>query len=675
MYPNDPNQQPQPPQQPQPNPGWGSQPAVPPQQQPYAPVQQPQPQQPYTPYPQPVRAVPMPIAQPGATVVKRPKKVSGPFALLFNDWMKAHWKLVILVTLAVIILGTLIFQIVYPNSRLLPGTTVDGVALGGMRKDEAAKKLDDLYGDVKLNIYFGKNQAAFQTPKVKDVGVSVLNENRINDIQYPFYYRVIPGSFLFMDSITKVSGLEYAYDKQKIQDYTQSKVGDTCTIPAKDATLKLIDSQLQVVPSVPGGVCDITSFQQSLSEARPTSDADSDSNKVRIDSTEIAAKVDDDKARQLADMLNTRLKDPMPMSLGSTSEPIPGRIVLSWLDFKSEIPPDSVDDSANLTAKLLYSVNPDRMSTYLSSGIAAKVVKKPGVSKVSTTDFTETARVNGANGVDLDQDKIVASITNYIDSKTNQAVAVTHNVGPTVIYTRSYTPTSVGYSALLAQFAQDNPGKYGLAITELSGLKFPRSATYNADARFSSAGIESLYMGYAIVMDKAAGSLRPAETIAGSRNVETCMKDMIIKQDDACRLGFYTRFGFAHTTARGAELGLQNTVFADKGGVTSANDLQKVMIGLYKNQIARIEGGQTLLSIARTIRSNDGIPAGISTGSVSHLVGEDDAEVRNDTAVVYSSKGVYILTVLSDGSGWDKVASLAKKIEAFKQVKVPPNAH
>lgn len=669
MYPNDPNQ-PQPPVQPsQPNQGWGQpqqqlpqQPLQPPQQAYFQPQGTPvnQPQQP----PHDYQTIPQPMT---------PKKlpgVRGPFSLLFNEWMKQHWRLALLILVGVIVLGLIIFQIVYPNTRLLPGAQVDGVAVGGLRKDEAAEKLNKLYGDVEMSIFFGKNDAAFMKSKLKDMGISVLNSDRVAQMEYPFYLKLIPGSVFWANALIKPGGLEYAYDKEKIQSYTEGKVGDTCTIPAKDATLKLIDSQLQVVPSIPGGECDITEFQKILAEARPVSS--SSENELRIDSTETPAAVDDDKARELADTLNKRLKDPMPISLGANSESVSGRIVLGWLDFKSDVPEASID-TANQTAKLAFTVNPDRLADYLSSGIASKVVKKAGVSKVSTLDFTETSRVNGAGGLELDAPRIVASVTDYINAKTNQAVAVTHAVGPTVVYTRSYTATSVGYSALLAQFAQDNPGKYGLAITELSGLANPRSASYNADARFPSAGIESLYIGYAVMMERHSGALRSAETIAGDRKVEACLKDMYEKADEACRIGFYTRLGYNSLTQRGVELGLKNTVFADKTGVTSANDLHKVVVGIYKNQIARTEGGQQLLTLSRTIRANDGIPAGVTSGSISHFVGENET-VFNDSAVVYSTKGVYVLTVVSEGSSWEKIAELTKKIQAFKQMKIPKGA-
>lgn len=604
--------------------------------------------------------------------MKKLRDTQGPFALLFNDWMKRHWRLTLVIITGLIVLGITIFQIVYPGTRLLPGAQVDGVAVGGMRKDEAAKKLNELYGEVEMSIFFGRNDAAFMKSKLKDMGINVVNDERVAQMNYPAYLRFIPGSIFWANGMIRPGGLEYAYDKEKIQFYTEGKVGDTCTIPARDATLKLVDSQLQVVPSMPGGECDITEFQKALSEARPVAATGAKENNLRIESTETPAAVDDEKARSLADALNKRLKDPMPVSLGSESESVPGRIVMSWLDFKSDVPEKSIDN-ANQTAKLVFTVNEERMSTYLSNGIASKVVKKPGVSKITTLDFTETARVDGVGGTEIDMPKVTASITDYINSKTNQAVAATRPVGPTLVYTRNYTPTSVGYRALLTQFAEDNPGTYGLAITELSGVTHPRSATYNADARFPSAGIESIFLGYAIIMDQSKGLLRPAENIAGSRKVDVCFSDMYVKFDTACRDGFYDRLGFTTVTSRGAELGLKNTVFASRGGVTSANDLQKMLVGLYKNQIARIEGGQKILSAARSIRANEGIPAGLTRTEVSHFIGEGET-VRNDAAVVYSNKGVYALTVMSDGSSWEKIAELTKKIQAFKQVKIPVNA-
>ena len=593
-------------------------------------------------------------------------------ALQLNYWLKQHWKMMLLVLIGIFIVGQTIYQIVYPSSRLAAGTTVDGFDLGGMKYADATAKLDGLYGQIDLKIYFGQNDAAFKTPKMADLGIGVNNEARLKEISYPFYLRIIPGSILWAPGLSKPGDIEYIYDKNKIAEYTQSQVGSDCSIPPQNATLKLVDSQLQLVPSVAGGKCDITEFQQKLTEVKPDFDKE---NSVRIAIAETPAPISDDMARDLAAKLNGRLGAAMPITVDSSTDTIPGRVVLGWLDFKADVPVQSIDNSANQTASLKFIVNQKRMEDYLNQGIAEKLVKKPGVSKVSTTDFNETSRVNGANGRALDMPKAAQSVEDYINKKIQQAVGATRVVGPTTVYTRNYSPTSVGFSALLSQYAQDNPGVWGLAFTELNGVSRPRSATFNADTPMKSGGIHSLYLAYTEVMEEYAGNKRPVDIVSGESSALDCFKDMLQKFDEGCRTGFYDHLGYATLASRGNGLGLNRTKFAGEETTTSANDIQKVMVGLFRNQIARVEGGQKILSAIRSVRANEGIPTGAGLGTTtSHIIGESDT-IHNDTAIVYSTNyGAYALTVLSDGSSWDKVAGLTKKIQALKTVKIPKDA-
>lgn len=593
-------------------------------------------------------------------------------ALQLNYWLKQHWKLLLICIIAVVVLAEVIFQIVYPSSRLIPGTVVDGINVGGKKYAEAAKVLDDAYGELKLDIYFGDSNAAFQSPKMSEVGIGVDNSARLEKIKYPFYLRIIPTSLFWAPALSKPGTLEYTYDKTKIASYTTSKVGKDCSIDPQNATLKLIDTKLQLVPSVAGGQCDINEFQQKLAEVLPSSDHP---NEVRISINPTAAPVTDDMARDVAAKLNARLAAPMPMQVDTSTDTIPGRIVLSWLDFTADVPEKTLDNSANKSASLKYAVNQKRMEDYLDQNIAAKLIKKPGVSRVSTNDFTETSRVNGADGRGVDLAKTTQSVQDYIDNKNQKAVGATVVVGPTTVYTRTYTPTSNGFNALLAQFAQDNPGSYGLAFQELSGSSVLRKGQFNADQRMPAAGIHSLYIAYTEVMEEAAGVARPVDIVDDGRNVSDCFKIMLQQFDEGCRTGFYDYFGFPKLTSRGKQLGLTNTVFAGEDTVTSAGDLRTVLTGLYYNQIARTEGGQKILSTIRSVRDNDGLPAGIANGQVSHVIG-DNGKSFNDAGIVSSTNhGAYVLVVMTkDGSSWDKISELTKKVEALKAVKIPKGA-
>lgn len=594
-------------------------------------------------------------------------------ALTINYWLKTHWKLLLVIFIAILVVGQVIFQIVYPSSRLIPGATLDGEDIGGMKYDEAAKKMDQLYGTLKLDIFFGNNDAAFQSPKMSEVGIGVDNSARVQAITYPFYLRFVPTSIWWAAGLSQPGEIAYKYDRSKIISYTLAKVGEDCSIPPQNATLKLVESQLQLVPAVTGGTCDINDFQQKLSQVEPDAYKQ---NKVQVAIDETPAPVTDDMARDLAAKLNGRLAAPMPITVDSSTDTIPGRIVLSWLDFKANVPEASIDNSANQQASLQFSVNAKRAEDYLNQGIAAKLVKKPGVSRVSTLDFKETSRVNGANGRGVDMPRIVQSVEDYINNRIQKAVGATRVVGPTTVYTRSYTPTSVGFAALLAQYDEDNPGSYTAAFQELSGVEYPRKAEYRGNERVAGGGIHSLYLAYTQIMQERAGVVRPVDIISGDMNAVDCFRYMLQRFDEGCRVGFYNLHGYAQLTSRASQLGLTNTVFAGEQTVTSANDLQKVLVGLYKNQIARVEGGQRILSEARSNRHKEGIPTGSGSTQVTHVIGEADG-VYNDTSIVYNTNyGAYALTIMASGEGasWEKVAGLAKKVIGLKSVKIPKGA-
>lgn len=664
---------PYPPQQPMTPP-----PAYPPQPEPVTPQYPPQQQagsylQPvqYNPYRPPRQdAAPAPgVLKPlSMATPKKTKELHSPVSLLINDWFKRHWKAFGLSVLGVLVLASVIYQVVYPSGRLLPGTVVDGVAVGGMRKDDAAKKLNDMYGQQKVRIYFGSASAPFLSPALKDVGIKVANESRINDISPPFLIRFVPGAFLFAGSMSKAGPLAYEYDNDKIQSYTLSKVGDTCEIPAKNATLKLVDSKLQVEPSLPGGICDLADFQQELSKLKPTGDDD----KIRIATKDNPAAIDDDKARQLADKLNDRLKTPVPISVAGSLQEIPGRIVMSWFDFKADVPEKVVDNSANETARLLYEINDKRFGDYMNGDISAKVTIKPGVTKISTLDFAETSHVNGKGGREINLPAAKQSMNDYIEKKNEQAVAATQDVGPTVVYTRKYTPSDTGMKALVQQFGQDNPGVSAITVREFAGVKLLRSGTYNGDAKNPAAGIDSIYTAYAALSGVRDNTLLQGAPIDNGRTVDSCLKDMFILPDDACRIGFYNQIGYNTMLQRGKELGLTNTTFAVRDGTTSTNDLAATFEGMFRGVTAKDGGiGRRIVSYGENIRPKDGIPAGITTTkSVQHIVGENDT-IRNEVAIVSSPKGVFVVAVMTKDASWDVIANLATAVETFEQMKIP----
>lgn len=667
-------QPPSPPPTPQPQ-AWGQpdfygnqqpiQPS-PPQQQPLAP--QLGYSQPASFGPPPVQppVMPTPMPQPAT-----PPPRQGPVALVLPLWIREHWKWLTIGIVGSIIVLMIAGQIIYPSNYLVPGTVVDGVNVGGMRKKDAAAKIDGLYSELKLAIYFGKNQSAFQEPKFKDVGIGTDSTVRLEKIEYPWYLRLIPSSIFWSGNFEKVGAPEYTYDKAKIDSYTQGKVGEDCTIPAQDATLKLVGDKLQVVPSQPGGVCDITKFQQVLATTQPKAGPD---NKVVIDIKETPAMVGNDKAQDLADALNDRTSKPVPISVLGSKETISGGSVLGWLDFKSFIPQqtsgqtdiDKIRDSSRLT----FTVNTKRMVTFMQSGIVKKVTIKAGVTKIATSDFTETSHVNGQPGRDLDADKTALSIENYLNKKNELAIAETKSVAPSIAYTRTYSPTNNGFAALLAQWPQEHPGTYAMTINEVTGTQPFRSANYRGDQPMTAVGSEAGYVFYAVLMGLKDTSILSNDTISGSRQVNQCLTALIERTDLACSTAFMNKIGHETMVARGKELGLKGTIFAGSQTKTTTNDLSLFLTNLFGTKVAPSAGGGRILSAMQNTRLRDAIPAGIAKGTIANMAGET-GKVHNDAAIIYSPKGVYVFSVLSEGASRADIAELTKKVETLHQVSPP----
>lgn len=681
---NPPQTPPSLPPQPQGQPGVPVQPVAPPPSygNPYqpqsssfgtAPQQPPQPQVPAKQWTEPTfygntQFEPAPPLQ---TISPTPQS-QGPVALTLPMWIAEHWKILLISIVGVILVLTVAFQIIYPSNRLLPGTMVDGVSLDYMRKQDAVESLNKAYGDMKLAIYFGSNQAAFQTPKFSEIGIGVNTESYLAPYEYPWYLRLIPSSFFWAGGLNKPGEMAYVYDKSKIDSYIQGKVGDDCTIPAKDATLKLVGDKLQLVSAQPGGICDITRFQQVLTETQPKPIGE---NKVNIDIRETAALVDDEKARVLLNSLNDRASTPMPITVANDSQTINGRAVLSWLDFKSFIPETPAgqprdEDKIRNGAKLTFTVNRDRMGSFMAGDITKKVAVKPGITRVTTNDFTETARANGAVGRDLDKEQTAVSVENYLSKKTNQAAALTKPIQPSVVYTRSYSPTSTGFAALLAQWQQEHAGTWAMSFQEVGGITPYRSASFRGDQPMLAAGVDAGYVGYGMLMGIKDGSILSNDKIAGDQNPDACLKAMIEETDLECIKGFMTKIGHETMVARGKELGLRGTTFGVTDTRTTTNDLLSFITTAFQTKLAPTANGGRVLATMQSTRMKDGIGAGITKGTVATLAGELGS-THNDASVVYSPKGTYLFTVMSEGASRADIAELTKKVEALHQVPPP----
>jgi len=563
-------------------------------------------------------------------------------------WASRH-KTILLRVGGVFVAVLLVSQLLYPTDRLPLFSTVDGVALSGWKKSDATKHLDKLSAKQPVDVALGRIDKDFDTPKPGDIGISVSNDARVKDVDYPWYVRVIPTSLLWYGLVQSEEAPAYSHDEAKATEYIVKKFGQDCVIAAKDATLRQNGDTLETVPAKSGGVCRIDDATKVLLSAKPRLN---DPAELTIPMDVTAPTVGDAAARRLGETLNTNSQGGVKLKVSDKMQTISQKEVLSWLTFSSK------------DGDVVFATDAEKANGYLSKQVTPLVAKPAGVTKVSTLDFTETSRNDGATGQTLATDVTLGDISNVLRGNKDVATAAVTQLAPKVEYTRSYTKSSTGIAAQLRFYDEDNAGVFGVSFVELGGQGL--SAQHNGTRQFVTASTYKLFVAFSTLKRVDAGTYKWDDAnIASGRNLSTCFDDMIVKSDNACAEALIKKIGASELNADIRSLGLSNTAFKSDNNVTTANDLANYLTQLEKGTMPiKPESRERLLGAMKRNVYRQGVPAGAS-GQTADKVGFLWG-LLHDAAIVYSPKGTYVLTVMTDGSSWGNIADLTRKIEALR---------
>lgn len=564
---------------------------------------------------------------------------------VIGGYLRQNWRRVTLLGLGSIPLILILVQVAFPRSSLPPYMTIDGVELGGRNVDDASKLLNEKYKSLRLDVYFGASPKPYQQPTTADVGMNVETKERVNSATYPWWLRLVPTSLWWAHSTITPKDAQYTVDKDKAQSYLVSVLGESCEVKAVNANLTYKDGSLAVVPAIDGGKCQLDKTQERLVAARPVL-----TNKaIRIDITPHPAKFRDDEAKTFLDTLTKQTKDGTTIAVSGQRITVPKQELLSWLDF-------TASDEA-----IVASINKDRSNDFFTKQLLPKVTVAPGTSKVTTLDFTEVSRTNGAAGRTLDSEATIATLNSWLKGDGTPE-AKTKVVPPTVVYTRTYTPTDTGLSALIAQFAQGRKGTFGISFAELDGKK--RRADFQADKVFRTASTYKVFVAYAAFKRVEAGTWRMNDQITGGRDLTKCLDDMIVKSDNPCGEALLAKIGYKTLTNELKAIGLTKSSFTNSVPETSARDLTTFVGSLNAGQLLNQSNTASLISMMKRNIYRQGIPAGAS-GQVANKVGFLDAYLH-DAGIIYSPGGTYALTIMSEGSSWATIAELTREIEKLR---------
>ncbi len=551
-----------------------------------------------------------------------------------------------MISVAAVALVIVVVQLFAPWPSVPMYTVIEGVDVGGLSADQATDKLNEAYAKMPIELYFGKNNKPYREPKAGEIGLKIHSQPQVDSATYVWWLRMIPTSLWWAHKVVGYEAPRYERNSEKLHEYVSRELGESCEVEAVNATLAYKDATLKVVPAIDGGTCELDEVEAVLAKIEPTRANTS----VRIAVDEHPAKLRDNDAQAVADRIIAQTKDGAPLAVGNDVVTIPQADVLSWLDFEA---PDS---------GVVAVVNPERAQKFLHEQVLPKVQIGPGTSQVTTLDFTEVSRRDGANGRTLDVGATAASLTAWLADVNQPLAAMTRVVPPTVSYTRTYSPTDTGLSALLAQFAQARPGSFGVSFAELDGKK--RRAAYQDDKVFRTASTYKLFVAYGTLKRIESGTWRWTDPVHGGRSLTKCFDDMIVKSDNPCAEILLEKIGYRTLTNELRAIGLKKSSFLNSFPETTAGDLTIFVGALQSGQLLNAASTNTLLSAMKRNVYRQGIPAGAS-GQTADKVGFLEAFLH-DAGVVYSPSGAYALSIMTEGSSWKVIADLTREIEKLR---------
>ncbi len=566
-------------------------------------------------------------------------------------WLQGvQWKNIGILAAISALLIMIAVQFSYPLDSTRPFATVDGVAVGGMSRDEADRRLDEAYRAVKVDIVFGSVDRPYRSPALETLGGTVNNDQVLDAVAYPWWLRLVPTSLWWGHLLAGNQTSKVTFDTQVVRAYMTSELGESCIVSPQNATIMVSnDATLSVKKAEDGGMCKLDDVVRLVSA---TSVSIMTPNIVKVPMERVAPVIGDDVAEKLLATIKRRLAQSVTITHEGTNVTIDANTIISWLVF-------DIRDG-----EIITKVDETKAASLLNEKLGSVVAKAPGVVTITTRDFQEISRTGGGDGQVLNVAGTTANIASYLTGHADSVLVATASIPPQQKFIRSYSPTDTGMSALIRHYAESHPGTYGVSLIELSGKR--RRAAFNDTHKFTTASTYKVYVAYSTLKRVESGEFKWSDQIAGGRNLEKCFDDMIVLSDNACAEALVKRIGYTPIHRDITGLGLTNTSFIDAESYkTTAGDLSTFMASLEAGQLPLSSSSRDrLLAALRRNVYRQGVPAG-ANGSVADKVGFLNG-LLHDTAVVYSPSGTYVLTIMTDGSSWADIAGLTREIEKIR---------
>lgn len=532
-------------------------------------------------------------------------------------------------------------QLLYPPDRALPRMRIVGHSVSGKEHDELAEVLSKEFENTNIKFVVDENTAA--ETSLASIGAELNTEHMIDTlVEYPFWQRFIPLSiFAHSNDITQAD----VYYTDSVLKKMSSQHAKELSFDSVNAQLAIKNGKLIATAEKEGSSVTAEEVYEAVTHTDVYLGA---TTTIPVTAKRVAPAETASSLKDVQVMAEAALMRQVQITADEHVFSPDKDTIASWLQLTTD-----------KAGKPTLAVTSDKLTAYFDM-IDAKAGVTAGQTNINLTDGRETSRKAGRTGKAINRDELQKQIADWLLSGvgTGAFQATFYEVSPSVIYNSKYTTTEEGLRA----YVQDAAKRMDvhIAIQQLDGGKW--SASVRAGESIPSASTYKLFVAKWLFDEMDKGRVRWNDPMLDT-TVSVCFDRMTIASTNPCAESWLAQAGRPKFNEYIWGLGFsKGTNFNMPVAThTTANDLQKMMIGLNNGSIIGGDHRTRLLHSLSVHPYRYGIPTG-SQGRVYDKVGFLWDYVH-DTAIVKHPKGTYIMTIMTKGQSYAAIANLTREIE------------
>ncbi|MGB4758850.1 MAG: serine hydrolase [Candidatus Saccharimonadales bacterium] len=566
------------------------------------------------------------------------------------QWFRS---LVLWQKIAVILLIIIALQHLVPSGLIAANTYLDGTKVGLQTKRQLHQDVE--VQSSKITLSFGEKTTSVPASQA---GVAVDVDKTVDALpSVTAIDRFIPLAPIFKLLQKSESRAIANMDDGQVQALAE-KMAKTYTVAATDATANFDDEgNLVVVADKNGQEYSAPAIVDAIKQAKLYG---KQAIEPKVTILEPAVTTESFQAAQAT--LDDVLEKDLTVTYGDKTKAYKPAEFKKWLQVVKQ-----EDGSYGLTFK------DDALNAQLTTW-AAEYTIPAGVTQVTLTDGTETSRTTGPGGRKLNEEAVRNQLKAWVSKSSTEPVKLeTQATSPRIVYTRIYSQSSAGLQAKINAWITSKGGKYQVAVQELNGQG--RVASYNVSQQTVMASTYKLFLAYVAYKESENGSLNLHASFPGApggRTVQQCIELAIVNSSNECPTALGWHIGWAKVDQIIYDAGFRNVRLNNYNAnrsfngdkMVNAGELAKFLMQLSAGSLMNGTNTSTLLDYMKRQVYRQGIPAGSKGSVVADKVGFLDGYLH-DAAIVYSPKSTYALVIMSSGSSWANISSLASAIHEF----------